>query len=276
MKIEDVVTFLQSELDAIAPSVAFDVRSPNVPKLGSVKDGFPVMVSSGEGDYEAYADICLESPTFTVEMLVPAENMNEAYIVHNALAKRVVGKPLLIGGKICLGGLSTITPEQLALLDTASLGQYNFAINQIFGREVKDLRYWFKMSFYLYLTTGENAGGMATNDNGIIFSNQIKNTISFVDNGVTYSEECRFINDEHAMTAALFDQQGLGSSFQKATEQTIAYANTVTFVVRNNGFSWALFGKYKNRDIKGTVFSLVSKIVLGNGSEVIIDRKSVV
>ena len=274
MRIEDICEKLQDLLDLHFNALKFDVRSPNAPKLNSViEDGEernPLMVEGGEGDYEPYPNILINSPTFTCHMLVKADDLSLGYQAHEKLAELLVGKCMVIGSEMCITNLSNLVVGQLALLDSNSFGLLNSQINAIYGRQVKDLSYWLMLDFSIYCTTAKNAGGMETNDNGIIFGNQVTNTLSFTHGGTTYTENYVNVSTDHAMTAASYSQQGLTQNETAGTETNVAYGEAVSFPLRNNAFGLKMAELYRTKDYNGLTVTLTTKITLGTNQEVIL------
>lgn len=276
MDIAKVVDKIQELLDEYFPSVPFDVRTPNLPKINKVTGGYPIMVSGGMGEYEAYPSILLNSPAYQVQILVPANVLESATIAHDVLAEKMVGKALSFGEdndtEIALCNMSSMEVGQLGLLDANTFGELNETVNRLFDRTVKDLRYWILCNFSVFLTIAKNAGGVTENDNGVVFGNQFTNTISFSHNGHTYQETYVNINTNHSMASSPYEQQSVESKYQKGVEQASAYTKSVNMFFRYNSFFTELAGLYKDKAYQGVRFSFTSKITFANGNELIVEQ----
>ena len=266
MKIGKIVNKIQSILDEYYPSAHFDVRSPSSPKVNRMTEGYPILVSGGQGDFEAYPDILLRNPEFQVQILVPADEEDIAYHAHEVLSEHMVGKFLWYDdGEGAISNLSNIVPNNIGLLDTDTRGQFAKAINAIFDRTVKEVEYYMSFDFNVYITTAKNAGGVTENDGGLLFGNQVSHSITVYIGSDSYTEEYSNLKGEHSSATAMYEQQAVNGKAQAATEQTTAYAKSISMLVRNTEFMRNLLETYSEGNIQGTRCVLSESIALGGG-----------
>ena len=232
---------LVSSLSRPDTSTYFDVRSPELPFADSVaslenkQTRFPVMVEQNSaGRYEAFPDVNMWSMSLTMTFLFPVANTLAVRNYFEYLASAVNGKQINFGSSsgYCVCALGVPTMGQMQYLDMNQYSQVKESINVIFGKTVNLSREWSTMTCEFYLSGSKNAGQAE----GLIFGNQIEHSISFVYQGVTYSETLVPVARSVASSAMAYEQQGLSSSLQKGIAQSGAQVATLTCMVRANDF----------------------------------------
>ena len=279
MRLESVIEKIDDILKAKVPRERFSVRSPNKPLINDDADGFPVMVSCANGDYEARENLLLESPNFQIQVLIPSDREELAEAVFSELAKAFVGKMVVFGsGATMQGGIcnmSSKTQNAVERLDIDTNGVYSSVVNELFGNKVKDLRMYTAYDCVLYVTTGAKAGGCSNNDDGVLFGNQIDHYIEFDydDDGTTRTEYEQYsnVNTDRAMASHPYSRQSLNDKSQGSTEQSTAYTKSVTMIVKNNSFFKRLLAMYCDKSYQGARFGLSTKIALLTNEDIQLD-----
>ena len=278
MRLESVIDKIGEILKEKVPSESFSVRSPNKPLINDEADGFPVMVSQDGGDFEPMADIRLERPDFRISFLLPSDREDLKELVSEAFSDSFVGKFVVFGSGADLQGsdctMSVITQNACERLDIDTDGVYSRSINELFGAQAKDIRYWTSYDFSLSMSTAKNGGGCSANDDGVIFGNQVSSVISFEYGGTTYQENYKNVETTDSAVSSAYVQQSINGKYQRGIEQSTAYSKTISMAVRNNAFFAKLLEIVRDKELSGVRFSLTRKITFAYGGELTIDQDS--
>lgn len=252
---------LVSSLPRPDTSTYFDVRSPELPFADSVaslenkQTRFPVMVEQNSaGRYEAFPNVNMWSMSLTMTFLFPVANTLAVRNYFEYLASAVNGQQINFGASsgYCVCALGVPTMGQMQYLDMNQYSQVKESVNLIFGKTVNLSREWSTMTCEFYLSGSLNAG----QDEGLIFGNQIEHSISFVYQGVTYSETLVPVARSVASSAMAYEQQGLSSSLQKGIAQSGAQVATLTCMVRANDFWLKVLALKDSGYLKDTAMTL--------------------
>ena len=252
---------LVSSLSRPDTSTYFDVRSPELPFADSVaslenkQTRFPVMVEQNSaGRYEAFPNVNMWSMSLTMTFLFPVANTLAVRNYFEYLASAVNGQQINFGASsgYCVCALGVPTMGQMQYLDMNQYSQVKESVNLIFGKTVNLSREWSTMTCEFYLSGSLNAGQAE----GLIFGNQIEHSISFVYQGVTYSETLVPVARSVASSAMAYEQQGLSSSLQKGIAQSGAQVATLTCMVRANDFWLKILALKDSGALKDTAMTL--------------------
>lgn len=242
-KLENILNGVDSQITATRPNnYNFRVKTFG-DMMDSIADNtlkenvIPVFLNQMSGEFEPIPVI--ESATYQVPITIyiPANQKENFYAWCNFLATAFVGT-ILNYGTNSGSCLSNIDAPTFTALDTNNFKQFKEWIASVYSISTGITSYWFSIDFTLHLSTAYGT----FQENGFIFGNQIKHTLSYVYNGTTYTENLILTESNRTLNTQIASQQLLTSTDSQITTfvTNSAFGNGITIYLRNNTF-WQQF-----------------------------------